>query len=132
MLSHPRVPAEANRRKIGILYLTTPSTSSSTSILDAALVALLSLVAPTDGSAPRSIWQLRYEQACSSSTSLDAQPDAGLFTFAPTNPALAFDDTTLDPVKAVWRAALGAEATDDVVEGYMKFEDREGMADDDD
>lgn len=116
-----------------ILYLTTPTTPSSAAALDAALSALLALVASTDGPAPRAIWQLRYEQACPSETAgVEAQPDTGLFTFAPAAPALAFSDAILEPVKTVWKSVLGSEATDEVVEGYMKFEDREGIADDDD
>jgi hypothetical protein len=82
---------------------------------------------------PRAIWHLRYEQACPSDTSeAEAQTENGLHTFTPAAPALAFNDAFLEPVKAIWRAVLGSEATDEVLEGYMKFEDREGVADDED
>jgi hypothetical protein len=101
--------------------------------LDAALIALLALVAPKDGPVPRAIWQLRYEQACpSGTTEVEAQSGNGLHTFTPAAPALAFNDGILKPVKSIWRAVLGSEATDEVLEGYMKFEDREGVADDED
>jgi hypothetical protein len=44
---------------------------------------------------------------------------------------LAFDDSTLEPVRKAWQMALGAAAEEADAE-YMVFTDREGVGDDDD
>ena len=100
-------------------------------MLEAALTLLLSALGSGD-TAPKMIWQLRYEQAVPDNT-LGATNDSqtGLFTFAPAAPELAFSDSLLDPVKDAWRAVLGADAAAEADGSYMKFEDREGVADDD-
>ena len=49
---------------------------------------------------------------------------------------LAFDDTTLDNVEDAWKVVMGLTGGDqvspDLVGTYMKFEDREHMADEED
>lgn len=44
---------------------------------------------------------------------------------------LAFNDSTLDPVRQAWDMAMGQEANAEGVE-YLVFDDREGVVDDDD
>jgi hypothetical protein len=50
---------------------------------------------------------------------------------------LAFDDATLDNVEDAWRVVMGVTAGDqvsqtDVIGTYMRFEDREHMAEEED
>jgi hypothetical protein len=50
---------------------------------------------------------------------------------------LAFDDRTLDNVEDAWRAVMGLTAGDqvspeDLIGTYMRFEDREHMAEEED
>ena len=54
-------------------------------------------------------------------------PD-NVICFPPSNLDLAFDDATLDMVKAAWKRTMGDDVSDDE---FMKFEDREATYDDD-
>lgn len=55
----------------------------------------------------------------------------GTFSFPSLPPDLAFSDTSLETVKAAWAEVMGPAAAELDAE-YLKFEDREGMVDDDD
>lgn len=49
---------------------------------------------------------------------------------------LAFDDTTLDNVQDAWKTVMGLDASDQVplelVNTYMRFEDREHITEEED
>lgn len=122
----------ANHARIGLLYLTTLASPTPSSLLEAALASLLAALASEDGTLPKPVWQMRYEQAApNDNTGASNDSETGLFTFAPAAPELAFKDTLLEPVKDAWRTVLGTEVTPEMEEAYLKFEDREGVADDD-
>ena len=74
------------------------------------------------------MYQLYYEQTTGSSkSSINGQE----FLFSPPLMDLAFNDSTLVAVQEAWRRVLGPMDQDEEAE-YMKFQDREGMGDDDD
>ncbi|OHE99757.1 rab protein geranylgeranyltransferase component A [Colletotrichum orchidophilum] len=109
-----------------VLYLVTPKTSTSTEALEKALASLLSALGNGDDQ-PQAIYKVTYEQAgAASSVSADASD------VLPSLPLdLAFSDTALGPVKEAWTKVVGSAAEDpDIV--YMKFEDREGVGDEED
>lgn len=113
---------------LGVLYLSTIQTPESKALLENTTSALLAALAPQDGPAPRCLYQLYYEQQSSNTSTLSGE---GRILDFPTLPvSLTFDDATLDPVREVWRRAMGEAAEEDDVQ-YMVFADREGMDNDD-
>ncbi|KAK0749318.1 GDP dissociation inhibitor [Schizothecium vesticola] len=100
-----------------VLYLTTLRTSDSKKFLNKALNCFLESI--NEGQKPQSLYQLYYEQARGAVESraeglIHNLPDASL--------SLSFDDSTLEPMKAVWEKMLSdapAEAE------YMVFPDRD-------
>ena len=72
-------------------------------------------------------FQLYYEQVIPTA---GFRQEGKVFEFAATSPSLAFDDATLGPVKEVWRLVVGS-VTEEEEAGYMKFQDREGVGEDD-
>jgi len=109
-----------------VLYLTTLRTSDSKELLNKALDCFLGSVGSVNkGQKPQSLYQLYYEQARGAVESraeglIHNLPDASL--------SLSFDDSTLEPMKAVWEKVLSDAAAE--VE-YMVFPDREGGQDED-
>jgi Rab proteins geranylgeranyltransferase component A len=110
----------------GVLYFTTLQSEASERILQAALDAVN--LALSDGAETACLYQLYYEQAIGSAKS--ARSD-GIFEFLPPLPSLAFNDATLDAVHEAWKDVMGSTIEEQGLE-YMKFQDREGMGDDDD
>ncbi|KAI0454026.1 GDP dissociation inhibitor-domain-containing protein [Xylaria acuta] len=109
-----------------VIYLTMEAIPQSLDILDMALTALLQAVA----TAADVLYKLYYEQATSARKSLvTSQDSATVFEFPSPSLGLAFDDGSLDTVKEAWKIVMKDEVLDDT---FMKFEDREGMGDDDD
>ncbi|KAJ8132206.1 hypothetical protein O1611_g1416 [Lasiodiplodia mahajangana] len=109
-----------------IVYLTVQATAQSSHVLDIALTALLQAVTPTAAI----LYKLYYEQAISIRQSLvTSQGGASVFEFPSPSLGLAFEDEILDLVQEAWKLVMKHEASDDL---FMKFEDREGMGDDDD
>ena len=112
------------------MYLTTPTSTTSTPsprapdpesaqrLLDRALASLLRAVPAADssaGAAPTALYKLRYVQTLhnnnNNNTSSTTPTDAREFSFpassasaSPSHPlgVLAFDDTSLDAVRAAW------------------------------
>ena len=72
-------------------------------------------------------FQLYYEQAIPSTGF--TQEDK-VFKFAAASTSLAFDDTTLAPVREAWKLIVGSVSEEEEAE-YLKFQDREGMGEDD-
>lgn len=111
---------------LGVLYFVTPMTPSSTEALEKALASLLSALSHGEDK-PEAIYKVAYQQAhAAASDSADASDTL------PSLPLdLAFSDTALGPVKDAWTKVMGQAAEDgDIV--YMKFEDREGVGDEED
>ena len=106
------------------MYLSSPKTSQSKSLLDTALSSFLSTFA--DGAdAPKCIWKMHYTQAAGNGA---FGIEGNIGTFDLISPEMAFNDDVLPPVQQAWEMVTGA----DNGEGYMKFEDREGANDEDD
>jgi len=69
--------------------------------------------------------RLQYEQ---SGGSTDLCAEDSVITLPGTPLSLAFDDSTLGPVKEAWKQVMGEGAAESE---YMSFPDREGEADED-
>ncbi|KAJ9155565.1 Rab proteins geranylgeranyltransferase [Pleurostoma richardsiae] len=109
-----------------VLYLSTLYTPEAKSLLDAGLSAFLASLG-TDQTPP-CLYQLYYEQAAGRS---EPRIDGSIFQMPRPSVNLAFDDSTLEPVRKAWQMAFGAAAEEADAE-YMVFTDREGVGDDDD
>ncbi|KAI8262992.1 Rab proteins geranylgeranyltransferase component A [Colletotrichum sp. SAR11_239] len=109
-----------------VLYFVTPKSATSTEALQKALDALLSALG--DGAnCPQAVYKVAYEQARAAAS---VSSDTSLVV--PSLPLdLAFSDAALDPVKDTWTKVMGSAAEDPDVQ-YMKFEDREGVGEEDD
>jgi hypothetical protein len=101
------------------------------SLLDAAISKLLQTFAGPENE-PAVLWTLRYTQlGLSSGNDLAAciyksgKSDRVVY-FPPRSLDIAFDDSVIDAVKAVWKMVMGDEARD---EDFMTFEDRDAHPD---
>lgn len=116
--------------RIGVVYgsVSIPGTPGQR-LLESAVNQFVQLVGD---SAVKVIWSLRYTQEGRSDDSLDvarvtgSHPSNNIICFPPPSLDLAFDDTMIDQVKAVWKMIMGGDAAD---EEFMSFEDREGAYD---
>ncbi|KAK1985402.1 rab protein geranylgeranyltransferase component A [Colletotrichum cereale] len=109
-----------------VLYFVTPKTTNSGQALEKASASLLSALGDGE-SRPQVIYKVAYEQAKATSP---ASADAS--DILPSLPLdLAFSDTALEPVREAWMKVVGP-VPDDPDTQYMKFEDREGVGDEDD
>ncbi|KAI0487258.1 GDP dissociation inhibitor-domain-containing protein [Xylaria cf. heliscus] len=109
-----------------VVYLTMEAVPQSRDILDMALTALLQAMAATADV----LYKMYYEQAASARKStVTSQGSVTVFEFPSPSLGLAFDDGSLDDVKKAWKIVMKDEVLD---EGFMKFENREGVGDDDD
>jgi len=108
-----------------VLYFSTLRTPGSRAVLESSLASLLASL-ETEKPAPVH-FQLYYEQVIPTA---GFRQEGKVFEFAATSPSLAFDDATLGPVKEVWRLVVGS-VTEEEEAGYMKFQDREGVGEDD-
>lgn len=105
------------------LYLSTPASSESKALLNTAITSLL---AAASGPEPaKCIWQLYYEQASGTGSFTTAGENIGVFDWLTSD--LSFNDSLLEPVRDAWLFVTGR----DDIDNYMKFEDREGVTDDD-
>lgn len=104
--------------------MSTPSCLNSQALLDTALAKLIT-AAPSSPSA-KCLWRLRYEQTCGSG-SFSMKDNIG--TFGRFAPDVAFNDSVLVPVQEAWQIVAGPDAD---TSSYMRFEDREGVQDDED
>lgn len=89
-----------------------------------ALRALLR-AATSDNAVPQVIYRLSYEQSGTTKPSFTSSGNTGAFSSIPLD--LAFNDATLAPVEEAWKFIVGQTE-----EEYMVFDDREGVADEDD
>ncbi|KAM4065321.1 GDP dissociation inhibitor domain-containing protein [Hirsutella rhossiliensis] len=110
------------------IYFSTISTPGSKDLLEAALSSLLA-AASADGEQPKCMYQLYFEQR-GGTGSFSADERIGTFASLPLD--LAFPDSALSSVKEAWNMVNAGDAGDGIEESYMKFEDREGAADEDD
>ncbi|KAF2130879.1 rab geranylgeranyl transferase escort protein-like protein [Dothidotthia symphoricarpi CBS 119687] len=94
-------------------------------LLERGVQALLSSVEVTPS--PIVLWSARYKQQPSSESGLLPNSDDHVVRFPPPSMDLAFDDIVLDQVKEVWQKITGEDAGE-----YLKFQDREDYANDDD
>jgi hypothetical protein len=101
----------------GVLYATILHSERNKSLLDAALNTFLTTLEKEE---PHSalLYKLYYEQKAdgvggSTEASLD----------------LAFNDGILDDVETLWKSVMGDEVDST---NFMRFQDREGMSNDDD
>ncbi|KAL2876096.1 Rab proteins geranylgeranyltransferase component A [Colletotrichum sp. CLE4] len=109
-----------------VLYFITPNTSTSTEALEKALVSFLSALGNGEDK-PEAIYKVAYQQA-QAAAAISADVSDVLLSL-PLD--LAFSDTALEPVRDAWTKVMGPAAEDpDVV--YMKFDDREGVGDEED
>lgn len=80
------------------------------------------------------LWSLRYTQlgryggGVDSAQSIASNPAKNIIWFPPPSLDLAFDDTTIDIVRAAWKVIMGVDAVD---AEFMSFEDREGATGED-
>ncbi|TEA19189.1 Rab proteins geranylgeranyltransferase component A [Colletotrichum sidae] len=109
-----------------VLYFVTPKTSTSKEALQRALESLLVALGEGDTS-PKAIYVVSYEHA---RPAVPAADDNSL-TLASLPLDLSFNDAALEPVRDVWTKVMGPAAEEADVR-YMKFEDREGVDDDED
>ncbi|KAG6014828.1 hypothetical protein E4U43_006081 [Claviceps pusilla] len=107
-----------------VVYLSTLSCPNSCALLDVSLSKLLAAAASSSQSA-KCLWRLHYEQTCGAG-SFAVQDNIG--TFGRFAPDLTLNDSVLEPVQQAWQAVVGPDADTD---NYMKFDDREGVQDDD-
>ncbi|KAI8962650.1 GDP dissociation inhibitor-domain-containing protein [Daldinia sp. FL1419] len=112
-----------------VIYLTTLARPQSAQRLESALSDLLVAATPPENSVPVSLYKLQYEQSLSAREPSTTTHE-GTHTFAFPSPSLNlfFDDGCLDPVKEAWKLVMGDAAAKN---GYMVFQDREGVGDDD-
>ncbi|KAK5295342.1 rab geranylgeranyl transferase escort protein-like protein [Cryomyces antarcticus] len=116
-----------------VIYASTATAGPEGSkILDEAVARLLQNVG--ENPTPQVLWSMRYEQSSSVPHPLPPMSTVGtgnlgqsasadhVLIFPPSSLDLAFDDAILQRVRSVWEKIMGAEA-----EGFMTFEDREGM-----
>lgn len=112
-----------------VVYLTTLTTPNSAQRLESALSDLLTAAVPEGNTAPVCLYKLQYEQSLSPrepSTTTRGKTCTFSFPSPPLN--LAFDDNCLHAVMDAWKLVMGEDAAED---GYMVFEDREGVGSDD-
>ncbi|KAI1778983.1 GDP dissociation inhibitor-domain-containing protein [Hypoxylon cercidicola] len=113
------------------IYLTTQAAPKAVERLESALRNLLTAATPADSSTtPVCLYKLQYEQSLSARESSTTTRN-GVSTLAFPSPSLslAFDDGCLNAVRDAWKLVAGEDASEDE---YMVFQDREGIADDDD
>ncbi|KAI0400410.1 rab protein geranylgeranyltransferase component A [Xylaria palmicola] len=109
-----------------VVYLTMQAVPQSAGVLDVALAALLK-AATTTGDV---LYKLYYEQGMSARNPLvTSQGSATAFELPSPSLGLAFDDKILDAIREAWKLVMKSEAPDSA---FMRFEDREGIVDDDD
>ncbi|KAK8193450.1 GDP dissociation inhibitor-domain-containing protein [Phyllosticta capitalensis] len=116
---------------------TSASGSLGSQLLDAAVQALL--YSTGEKPLPLCLWSMKFEQRgrpnpLDGSASADAAstPYANVLAFRKTgNVDLKFDDGVMERVKGIWEKILGDDA-DAERDGFMKFEERETMGDDED
>ncbi|WYZ39341.1 hypothetical protein EsH8_III_001255 [Colletotrichum jinshuiense] len=108
-----------------VLYFVTPKTPTSGEALEKALASLLSVVGGCENQ-PQAIYKVAYQQShVAASVPVDASD------VLPSLPLdLAFSDTALEPVREAWTKVVGPVADDPDMQ-YMKFEDREGVGEED-
>ncbi|KAI0172754.1 GDP dissociation inhibitor [Hypoxylon sp. FL1284] len=113
-----------------VIYLTTLAAPQAVQRLESALSHLLATVTPGAATAPVCLYKLQYEQSLSAREASNTRR-GGVSTFAFPSPSLslAFDDGCLSAVRDAWKLAVGDDASEDE---YLVFQDREGVADDDD
>ncbi|KAI1741856.1 rab protein geranylgeranyltransferase component A [Xylaria scruposa] len=114
-----------------VIYMTMRAVPQSYEALDGALECVLRVIETIpDGPEADVLYKLYYEQGTSAREPvIKSQGSATVFEFPSPSVGLAFDDTSLAAVKEAWKIVMNNEVSDDE---FMKFEDREGMGDDDD
>lgn len=111
------------------MYFTTLATAKSKLLLEAALSSLLAALTSGDQT-PSPLYQLYYQQVRGSK---EIQTDGKIVQLPAPSLSLAFDDSTLESVRQVWKTAMES-ASEELEAEYMVFPDREGADayDDDD
>lgn len=120
------VASLADALDLGVVYATTHGPSE---LLNQAVERLKSLLA--ESPPPLSLYALNYEQRDTPAvaTSVQNQYDEQTITFPQLSNDLAFDESVLDNVRAAWQKIMGTSAK---AEEFLKFEDRNPMADEED
>ncbi|KAM0255827.1 hypothetical protein ACHAQJ_005414 [Trichoderma viride] len=106
-----------------VLYLSTLTSSNAQTHLEKALSSLLASLSGSGQEAPRSLYQLYYEQTGFDTPSVNIDGQIAEFSLLPLD--LAFNDSVLDPVKSAWQMVV-PNATDEERAEYLVFTDREG------
>lgn len=81
-----------------------------------------------DGS-PKVLYRLSYHQASDPEATLQVSSE-NIATFGPLPLDIAFNDSSLSPVKSAWDLVEGRDRAADTE--YLVFDDREGANDEDD
>jgi len=101
--------------KLAVLYATTLHCEKSKNLLEAALSTFLDLA---EGGEGKMLYSLYYEQ------SQEIKPSGHVLEGSLD---LAFNDDMLEDVEARWKTIIRDDADET---SFMKFQDREGVADD--
>lgn len=117
----------ANETITGVIYLSTPKSSTSKQILEHSLTLLLDTIEADE--TPKALYRLSYNQTGGCETTLSVSSE-NIATFGPLPLDIAFNDSILSPVKNAWDLVKGQDIADDAE--YLVFEDREGANDEDD
>lgn len=112
----------------GVLYLSTIHTPSSEILLEKTTKYLLTTLSSQDGTQPRCLYRLYYEQKADTERALAIE--GRVLGFSPSPVSLTFDDAILTPVQEAWKQVIGEASEEDSVD-YMNFVDREGVGDED-
>ncbi|KAI0546986.1 rab protein geranylgeranyltransferase component A [Xylaria curta] len=114
-----------------VIHLTMKAVPQSYEALDDSLALILQVMETTPDEPDADVlYKLYYEQGTSAREPVvKSQGSATVFEFPSPSVGLAFDDTSLGAIKEAWKIVMNNELSDDE---FMKFEDREGMGDDDD
>ena len=116
----------ANRRSIGVLYVTSLTTPDIKETLEQALQDLLRAVSE-EGQIPQCLYELYYEQV---GGSLETRVSDSIFEFPSSMLSLTFDDTIMSNVQLAWKKVMGDVGAE--TDEYMVFPDRNGGMDADD
>lgn len=110
---------------IGVVYLSTTSSSTSKKVLQKALSHLLQVLSK-EGESPQSLYELYYEH--NNLSTVIAGSSDGVIALPPLGLDLAFNDATMGNVQIAYETIT---RNDEGAVAYMDFEDREGTGDND-
>ncbi|KAL7930035.1 GDP dissociation inhibitor domain-containing protein [Trichoderma chlorosporum] len=106
-----------------VLYLSTITSPDAQTHLEKALSSLLASLSVEGRETPKSPYQLHYNQAGFDAPSVNIDGQSAVFSLLPLD--LAFNDSSLEPVRSAWEMTV-RPATDEESAEYLVFTDREG------